>query len=289
MELEALKNIESKPVLERVQQKRAAGEDRRGWVKFLLHPRLMAFVAIIVLWWACSIVTSSLIGLSSVLPDPYVVMKSAVTEIIPDSEFPLHLRDTLLRIVVGFAITLVIGMAIGIVMGIRPYWESFFSDFVIIGLTIPSLAWAVIGVLWFGIKTLTPVFATFMITFPFITINIWEGMKDVDKDLVDMGRAFGVRRGTIIREIYVPSLMPFFFASLRFGFAVAWKIVILAEAFGASNGIGYMILQSYGLFNMRHVLAWVVIFTVLMLFLEYCVIRVIEKRVLSWRAQATLG
>jgi ABC-type nitrate/sulfonate/bicarbonate transport system permease component len=211
-----------------------------------------------------------------------------VTEIIPDSEFVGHLRDTLFRIVVGFAVTMVIGMAIGVVMGIRPYWESFFSDFVIIGLTIPSLAWAVIGVLWFGIKTLTPVFATFMITFPFITINIWEGMKDVDKDLVDMGRAFGLRRGTIVREIYIPSLMPFFFASLRFGFAVAWKIVILAEAFGSSNGIGYMILQSYGLFNMRHVLGWVVIFTVLMLALEYGVFRVIERRVLSWRAQAIL-
>jgi NitT/TauT family transport system permease protein len=127
-----------------------------------------------------------------------------------------------------------------------------------------------------------------MITFPFITINIWEGMKDVDKDLVDMGRAFGLRRGTIVREIYIPSLMPFFFASLRFGFAVAWKIVILAEAFGSSNGIGYMIMQSYGLFNMRHVLGWVVIFTVLMLALEYGVFRVIERRVLSWRAQAIL-
>ena len=283
-----VKEIEGRPILERVQQKKKAGADRQGLVRYLCYPRVMAIVAIFALWWICSVITTSVIGLTGVLPDPYLVFKSAVTEIIPDSEFVGHLRDTLFRIVVGFAVTMVIGMAIGVVMGVRPYWEAFFSDFVIIGLTIPSLAWAVIGVLWFGIKTLTPVFATFMITFPFITINIWEGMKDVDKSLVDMGRAFGLRQRTIVRQIYIPSLMPFFFASLRFGFAVAWKIVILAEAFGSSNGIGYMIMQSYGLFNMRHVLGWVVIFTVLMLLLEYGVFRVIERRVLSWRAQAIL-
>ncbi|MFQ5691640.1 MAG: ABC transporter permease [Nitrospinota bacterium] len=286
-ELKALREREVQPVLQRVRQKKRRHEERKGWVRILLHPRLMAFVTILAIWWLSSAVTNTLLDLR-VLPDPYTVFKVAVTDTIPDPEFLGHLGSTLLRILVGFTITLIIGMAIGIVMGVRPYWESFFSDFVVIGLTIPSLAWAVIGVLWFGIKPMTPVFATFMITFPFVTINIWEGMNDVDKELVDMGRAFGVRRKTIIREIYIPSLMPFFFAAIRFGFAVAWKIVILAEAFGSSNGIGYMIFQWYGLFNMRQVLAWVVIFTILMLVLEYGVIRVIERRVLSWRAQAVL-
>jgi ABC-type nitrate/sulfonate/bicarbonate transport system permease component len=224
------------------------------------------------------------------LPYPLVVAREMIVETIFDDfwQFLVHLGSSLLRIVIGFGISLIIGVPMGIIMGVRRYWESFFSDYVVIGLTIPSLAWAIIGVLWFGIQPLTPIFATFMITFPYITINIWEGMKDVDKDLVDMARAFGVRRGKIISRIYIPSLMPFFFASVRFGFAVAWKIVIIAEVFGAENGIGYMISYWYHMFNMRQVLAWVMVFTILMFALEYGVIRPIERAVLAWRPEAKI-
>jgi ABC-type nitrate/sulfonate/bicarbonate transport system permease component len=218
----------------------------------LLHPRVTAIVSVFLLWQVASWVTF-LLTETYTLPTPYVVFREMIVEtILGDvSQFLLNLGSSLLRIVIGFGISLLIGVPMGIIMGIRKYWEAFFGDYVVIGLTIPSLAWAIIGVLWFGIQPLTPIFATFMITFPYITINIWEGMKDVDKELVDMARAFGVSRGKIIRRIYIPSLMPFFFASIRFGFAVAWKIVILAEVFGAESGIGYMISYWYHMFNMR--------------------------------------
>ncbi len=253
----------------------------------LLNPRLTAIVSVFLLWQVASWVTF-LLTETYTLPTPYVVFREMILETIwgDFSKFLLNLVSSLIRIVIGFGISLLIGVPMGIIMGIRRYWEAFFGDYVVIGLTIPSLAWAIIGVLWFGIQPLTPIFATFMITFPYITINIWEGMKDVDKELVDMARAFGVRRGKIIRRIYIPSLMPFFFASIRFGFAVAWKIVILAEVFGAESGIGYMISYWYHMFNMRQVLAWVVVFTILMFALEYGVIRPIERKVLSWRPEA---
>ena len=258
------------------------------WKK-LLHPRVMAILSVVALWYVSSWITWVLTE-TLTLPYPHVVAWEMVVETMFDDfrQFLAHLGSSLLRIVIGFGISLIIGVPMGIIMGVRKYWEAFFSDYVVIGLTIPSLAWAIIGVLWFGIQPLTPIFATFMITFPYITINIWEGMKDVDKELVDMARAFGVRRGKIIRRIYIPSLMPFFFASVRFGFAVAWKIVIIAEVFGAENGIGYMISYWYHMFNMRQVLAWVMVFTILMFILEYGVIRPIERAVLAWRPEAKL-
>ena len=258
------------------------------WRK-LLHPRVMAILSVIALWYLSSWVTF-LLTETMTLPFPHVVAAEMIFETILGDfgMFLVHLGSSLLRIILGFGISLLIGLPMGIIMGVRRYWESFFSDYVVIGLTIPSLAWAIIGVLWFGIQPLTPIFATFMITFPYITINVWEGMKDVDKDLVDMARAFGVRRGKIIRRIYIPSLMPFFFASVRFGFAVAWKIVIIAEVFGAESGIGYMISYWYHMFNMRQVLAWVMVFTILMFVLEYGIVRPIERRVLSWRPEAKI-
>ena len=263
-------------------------EELSLWKK-LLHPRVMAIFSVVALWYVSSWITWVLTE-TLTLPYPHVVAREMIVETILEDfwQFLVHLGSSLLRIVIGFGISLLIGIPMGIIMGVRRYWEAFFSDYVVIGLTIPSLAWAIIGVLWFGIQPLTPIFATFMITFPYITINIWEGMKDVDKELVDMARAFGVRRGKIISRIYIPSLMPFFFASVRFGFAVAWKIVIIAEVFGAENGIGYMISYWYHMFNMRQVLAWVMVFTILMFVLEYGVIRPIERAVLAWRPEAKL-
>ena len=269
-------------------KRRAEEEETSGWLKFF-NPRIMSPLSVLGLWYLSSWITV-LVTEEQILPYPHIVARVMVLETILEDvwKFFEHLGSSLLRIVIGFGISLIIGIPIGIVMGIRKYWEAFFGDYVVVGLTIPSLAWAIIGVLWFGIQPLTPIFATFMITFPYITINIWEGMKDVNKDLVDMARAFGVPRGKIIRRIYIPSLMPFFFASIRFGFAIAWKIVILAELFGAENGIGFMISYWYHMFNMRQVLAWVVIFTILMFALEYGVIRPLERKILSWRPEAKI-
>ena len=269
-------------------KRQAEEEDVSRWRK-ILNPRVMSVLSVLALWYLASWVTF-LLTETQTLPYPHVVARVMIMSTIMDDvmKFLEHLGSSLLRIIIGFGISLLIGVPMGIIMGIRRYWESFFGDYVVVGLTIPSLAWAIIGVLWFGIQPLTPIFATFMITFPYITINIWEGMKDVDKDLVDMARAFGVNRGKIIRRIYIPSLMPFFFASIRFGFAVAWKIVILAEVFGAENGIGYMISYWYHMFNMRQVLAWVVVFTILMFALEYGVIRPLERKILAWRPEAKI-
>ena len=252
-------------------------------LRSIFRPRIMGFVSVIVLWEICAIITPE-----GILPTPYVVGKEVIFETILEEGFLAHVGTTVLRILIGFGLAFLIGLTMGIAMGARKFWEDFFSDYVVIGLTIPSLAWAVIGVLWFGLRPLTPVFATVMIAFPYVAVNIWEGVKNVDKDLVDMGRAFGVRKGKIVRHIYLPSLTPFLFAGLRLGFAISWKIVIIAEVFGASNGIGYMIYYWYGMFNMRQVLAWVLLFTFMMLFIEYGIIRRLERRILAWRPEAIL-
>ncbi|UCG67090.1 MAG: ABC transporter permease subunit, partial [Deltaproteobacteria bacterium] len=157
-----------------------------------------------------------------------------------------------------------------------------------VGLTIPSLTGAVIAVLWLGIRFLTPSFSVIMIATPYVAINIWEGVKDVDKDLVDMGRAFDVSKRSIIKNIYIPSLLPFVFAAIRIGFSVSWKLVVLAEVFGSNEGIGYMIFYWYQMFDMELVLAWVLLFALIMFYVEYGIIRRLERRLFSWRREVIL-
>ena len=135
---------------------------------------------------------------------------------------------------------------------------------------------------------LTPVFSVLMVATPYVAINIWEGVKNVDKDLVDMGKAFSVSKQKLIQHIYIPSILPFAFAGIRLAFSVSWKLVVLAEVFTSSEGIGYMIFYWFESFEMALLLAWVLVFCVIMFIYEYGIVKTIEKRLFAWRQEATL-
>lgn len=248
-----------------------------------LHPKIVGFTLLIVLWEIASILTPE-----NLLPPPQVVLREVIFRVIMREDFLVHVVSTMVRIIIGFFISYIIGMTMGVMMGAKEFWEEFFKDYVVIGLTIPSLAWAIIGVFWFGLKPLTPVFATVMIVFPYISLNFWEGVKNMDKDLVDMARAFDVNKKRILRHIYISSLVPYSLAAARIGFSISWKIVTVGEMFGAHKGIGVMIFYWYHMFNMRLVLAWLLFFTLIMLVVEYFGFKKLEKHLLRWRPQAIL-
>jgi NitT/TauT family transport system permease protein len=105
----------------------------------------------------------------------------------------------------------------------------------------------------------------------------------MDKSLIDMAVTFKASRALRLRKVYLPQLMPYIFSAFRYAFGVTWKIVALAETFGLKYGIGYMFFFWFGQFNMTQVLAWIVMFVVLMLILEHAVFAVIERRAFAWR------
>ncbi|MFC1863464.1 ABC transporter permease [Thermodesulfobacteriota bacterium] len=252
-------------------------------LRYLFRGRTLGIASIIIIWQLVSMFSPE-----DTLPTPYVVFKVLIFNVILEKKFFLHVGATLLRIIIGFCIASAIGFGMGVLMGITRYWEKFFLDYVTVGLTLPTLTWAIIGVLWFGIHPLTPTFSAVLIAFPYVAVNIWAGIKDVDKELIEMGRAFDAPKRRIIWHVYFPSLLPFIFAAIRIGISVSWKIVVLAEVFGSSEGIGYMIFYWYQMFDMESVLAWVLVFVFIMLILEYGILKRLERRLLIWRPQAIL-
>jgi NitT/TauT family transport system permease protein len=119
---------------------------------------------------------------------------------------------------------------------------------------------------------------------PYVAVNIFEGAKAMDKSLIEMGVTFKAGRSLLIRKVYLPQLMPYIFSAFRYAFGVTWKIVALAETFGLKYGIGYMFFFWFGQFNMEQVLAWIIMFVVLMLILEHGVFARLESRAFAWRA-----
>jgi NitT/TauT family transport system permease protein len=113
---------------------------------------------------------------------------------------------------------------------------------------------------------------------------MFEGTKAMDKSLIDMALAFKARNRLLLRKVYLPQLMPYIFSAFRYAFGMTWKVVALAETFGLKYGIGYMFFFWFAQFNMIQVLAWIIIFVVLMLILEHGVFARLESRAFAWRA-----
>jgi NitT/TauT family transport system permease protein len=140
-------------------------------------------------------------------------------------------------------------------------------------------------VLWFGINEIALFIAVVFIIFPYVAVNVFEGVKAIDRDLLDMGRAFKVQRGAMIRRIILPSLTPYFVGAVRQNFANSWKMVTIAELFGASAGIGFMIRTGFEFFDSAMMLAWVAWFAFVIIAIEYAIILPFRRYMLRWRPE----
>jgi NitT/TauT family transport system permease protein len=218
----------------------------------------------------------------TLLPGPIVVGRR-LGELVTRGEFWIHLRATLQRVVVGFGIAFVVSVGAGILMGSRRRAEHVLEPYVLVGLTIPGLCWAVLAVMWFGITEIAPVFAIVVVVLPMLTLNMWQGTKSLDRDLIEMAQVFRASRRSLLRDVVLPQLLPFCLAGARLGFALGWKVVVLSEMFGLSTGVGYMINRSFSAYSMDDVLAWTVGFTLVMFAFEYAVMLPLERRLLRWR------
>jgi NitT/TauT family transport system permease protein len=240
-------------------------------------PGLFSAVGLLLVWKAVS-----LFFLPTFLPSPLELV-ARIASLFSAASAYLVLAKTLERVFVGLLLAMLFGCALGLIMGLRRSVGSFFDGWVMVLLTFPSISWAFLAVLWFGLSDIAPIFTIVLIVLPYVAMNIWEGAKALDKELTDMGTTFGARRSLLLRQVLIPQLMPYMFASLRIGFALAWKIALVSEAFGASRGVGKELMYWFQSTRVDMMLAWGASFMMLMLAIDVLILRPWEKWVFSWR------
>ncbi|HEY4607183.1 MAG TPA: ABC transporter permease subunit, partial [Acidimicrobiia bacterium] len=237
----------------------------------------LGWLAFLALWWALSAV----LGSEARLPSPPRVYQEIVT--ILQGDFWAQFWASIVRVLAGFGAAVLIGTPLGFIMGRSRYWGSFLQAPVVVAGSIPGLTYAVMAFVVFGISFWGPVLAVGLIAMPYVAINVAEGVRGVDRGLIDMSTAYGRNERQVFRHVVVPSVLPFIFAGVRLSFSLAWKVGTLTEVFGSSKGIGFQIRRNYQLFNMPAVIAWVLLFVVFMLLLERLVLVRIERRLFVWR------
>jgi len=243
--------------------------------------RLLAYAIFLLGWQALS----TFVFPPFILPSPVLVAQEMVS-IVESGQFLTHFLATIGRLFVGFAIAFVLGAAIGIAMGRSAYWREFFSDYIMLTLTTPGLVFALICAMFFGLSPLGPVVAIILTAMPHVTINVYEGVRAIPRDLLDMAHVYEVSRPARVRNVLVPAIAPYLFTAARYGFAIAWKITALTELFGSASGVGFQIRTEFLLFSMRGVLAWALFLVIFAIVMERFVLMRMERRFFRWRRQA---
>lgn len=242
-------------------------------------PGVATFAAAVLAWEAVS-----LFSVPIFVPGPGLLLRRMI-EIYgaPGSYATFGL--TLGRIVVGFAVSMVLGAALGLAMGLNRYVEIFLDSWIMILLTIPSVCWAFLSVLWFGLSQTAPIFTIVLIVLPYVTLNIWAGTKALEQDLVTMGEVYKADRRLMLRRVIVPQLMPYVFSSMRTCLSLAWKIALVAEAFGASSGVGQQLTYWFQGTRVDMMLAWGVSFMIVMVLIDLLVFRTWARSTFAWRRE----
>lgn len=242
--------------------------------KLLPALSLLAFLA---LWQGLAVYLSS-----SVLPTPEAVARVFWRETL-SGQLPYHLGVTLLRLVVSFAIAMLLGCAIGIVLGRHKKLDAFFDNWLVIFLNIPALVTIILCYVWFGLIESAAILAVVINKLPNVIVTIREGTRALDQDLLEMARCYHFGRRKTLAHVIWPQLHPFVMSATRSGLALIWKIILVVELLGRSNGMGYQLHLFFQLFDVAGILAYTIAFVAVIQLIELMILKPLDRKSQRWR------
>ena len=216
-------------------------------------------VALVVAWQAAS----SLGWLSTrVLPAPIDVVKAA-WRLTASGELWTHVKVSAARALTGLAIGGGLGLGLGLLTGSVRVAETLLDSTLQMVRNIPALALIPLVILWFGIDESAKLFLIAVSVFFPIYLNTFHGIRNVDPQLIEMGRTYGLTRWQLYREVILPGAMSSILVGLRFSLGLMWVILIVAETISAQSGIGYLTMNAREFLQTDIVLVGILLYALL--------------------------
>jgi NitT/TauT family transport system permease protein len=239
--------------------------------------RLAAAAAFLLIWQIGAGVAHS-----RLLPSFTAVLSAMARETLSGA-LPWNLAITLGRVAAAFAISLVLGSALGIAMGRWRRLDLLLDNAVTVLLNLPALVIIVLTYVWFGLNETAAIAAVALNKLPSTAITLREGARALDPMLDEMAESFRMPRGRVLRHVLLPQLMPYIFAAARSGLALIWKIVLVVELLGRSNGVGFQIQIYFQLFDVTMILAYTLAFVLVVQIIEWTALQPLERWATQWR------
>lgn len=240
-----------------------------------------ASLLLFLLFWS---VAAWLGGDPQLLPYPWQLAGLFWAETL-SGELAFHLGMTLMRVGAAFALAMGLGIALGVLMGTRPRVDAWLDPWLIFFLNLPALVLIVLCYLWIGLNEWAAITAVTLNKIPNVTAMIREGARALNPAYRELAQIYALPRGSTLRHVILPQLLPYIAGAARSGIAVIWKIVLVVEFLGRSNGIGFQIHLFFQLFDVGSVLVYAISFIAVMLLIEFVLIQPAERRANHWRTQ----
>ncbi len=193
-----------------------------------------------------------------------------------------HLWVTLLETVLAFAIGTSAGLAMGMWLALSPMAAAILDPYIKAANSMPRVILAPIFAVWFGLGVASKVALGFTLVFFIVFFNVYQGVREVSPTVLANARMLGASPRQLLRHVYLPSAMSWVFSSLHTSVGLAFVGAVVGEYLGSARGVGYLILQAEGTFDINTVMAGILVLTAFALVLDWAV-GVGERRLMKWQ------
>lgn len=211
-------------------------------------------------------------------PSFFAVMKSLYFHL-NEGEMVANILITLRRALLSFIIAMLLGGLLGIVMGVKVWINKITDSLLIIMLNIPALVTILLCYIWFGLVEAAAIAAVVINKIPTVVVMFREGARAVNKDLLAVAKVYQLSASKTFFRVFLPQLYPFIIASARSGLSLIWKIVLVVELLGRSDGVGFALNTLFQFFDIAGILAYTIAFVVVILIIEALFFKPFDKLV----------
>lgn len=241
--------------------------------------KIIAFIFWILVWEIIAL----LINKEVYLPTPYSTFKVLLTEI-RTTMFWQTIFSTILRVAIGFIIACIVGIIFGIICGINRFIYEILNLIIVAVKSTPVMSFILIAVIWFKSDNV-PIFICFLMCFPIIWTSVVGGINNIDKRLIDMAYVYKVDKKYIIKDIYIPSIIPYITTAMITSLGLGWKVTVAAEVLSSPKfSIGTKLYDAKVYVESEQLFAWTLVVIALSLMLEY-IFKYLLKKMLPVRIQ----
>ena len=200
-------------------------------------------------------------------------------------EIYLHLGVTLLETLLAFAFGTVLGLAFGLWLALAPTSAAILDPYIKAANAMPRVILAPIFAVWFGLGVGSKVALGMTLVFFVVFFNVFQGVREVSPVVLANARMLGANRRQLLRSVYLPSATSWVFSSLHTSVGLAFVGAVVGEYLGSARGVGYLILQAEGSFDINTVYAGIVVLTACALLLD-ALVTVAERRLMKWQPRS---
>src|SRR5512147_1757823 len=217
--------------------------------------------------------------------EPVVIFGRIWAWFVTNADIYQHLWVTLVETVLAFPIVTALGLACGLWLALAPLAAAILDPYIKALNSMPRVILAPIFAVWFGLGVASKVALGVTLVFFIVFFNVYQGVKEVSPVVLANARMLGASPRQLLRYVYLPSAMSWVFASLHNSVGLAFVGAVVGEYLGSAEGVGYLILQAEGVFDINTVFAGVVVLTAFALVLDW-IVSIAERRLMVWQPRS---